>query len=52
MISVKKLRHRIGDAAAMLVIGAVMTPAVIVGVGTVWVVGYHYLAVREVVLGR
>ena len=52
MIPTKKLKHRIGDAVAILAVGVALTPVVVVGAGIVWTGLYSYLAVREVIHGQ
>ena len=52
MIPKKKIKHRVADSAALLMMGAVMTPIIVGGVAVAWVTIYHYLAARELVMGR
>tara|TARA_Y100000310_G_scaffold248641_1_gene254522 strand:- start:640 stop:807 length:168 start_codon:yes stop_codon:yes gene_type:complete len=45
----RNLVQKIGDASALLIIGAVMTPIIAVGATAAWVTFYHFLAARSVV---
>ena len=45
----RRFVQKIGDASALLIIGAVMTPIITVGAAAAWVTFYHFLAARSVV---
>ena len=52
MVGRKRLKHRVADASALIVIGVVLTPVIVVGVGMGWTGIYSYLAARELAVGR